>query len=455
MTCALNPRTESWPRLLALSCLLVVAPAQAMTLSEALKLAEQRDPAVAGSLAQLDADRELGRQARATLLPQASVVGRYQETDSKVALTPFGGAGFNERYPNWEYLAELRQPVFRFDFLARLRRADALDEQAEAAGAQREQALIYRVADRYLGVLRARSALALSEREAASIRRSLEDTRKRFEVQLVPGTDLREAQARDDLAQAALLVARQRLETAQDLLEESTGNGYVALPDLAPDAPLPGLDEDSRDIWLQRTLAGNPALRLARANLDIARANSRSSQSQALPELDAVASYGEQDQSEARFASKGSTTVVGLELRVPLLAGGGNLSRIREASARLRQAQGEMDRLVGEVQRETRRLLREAQTTRLQVGAFRQALASATVAEQATRYGYEAGKRTMVDVLNAQAATAAAQRNLDDARYNHLLSLLALKQYAGALGLSDFELLDELLTPMAGNGEAV
>lgn len=425
--------------------------ASALTLSEALQLAGEKDPAVSGSRALLEAERQLGSQERATRLPQLSAIGRIQEVDSRITSTPFrdpnipGSGGFNERYRSKDASVELRQPLFRFDFLARGDRADALDELAEANGKQREQALMVRVADRYLGVLRALSALEASEQEAASIRRALDDTRLRYEVQLVPGTDLKEAQARDDLAQAALLQARQAVENAQDLLEETTGRGYDPLPRLSEETPLPALDDVRLETWQTRTQAGSPLVRQAQAQLEIAKANLSSSRSAALPTLDAVGTYGYQDTSESRIGGEGSNTQYGVELRVPLFSSGGNRARIREAAARHEAARGEFNRVNSEVRRETRRLVRQVTISRQQAEAFERALTSAEAAEQATRYGYEAGKRTLVDVLNAKSALAQARRQRDEARYGHLLSALQLKQYAGGLTPADFALIDTVL----------
>jgi outer membrane protein len=185
---------------LGLAC---APPAQAMSLSEALQRAGQNDPAFAGSLAQYDIERESGRQERGTLLPNLSLTGNYSKASTE-ATFPFATAP-EEDYKSWSAALVARQPLFRLDWFARGERAKALDAQAETGLIDRKQQLLRRVADRYFGVLVAQDSQALAEAEAQAVRESLEDTRKRYEVELVPGTDLKEAQARDDLAQARLL----------------------------------------------------------------------------------------------------------------------------------------------------------------------------------------------------------------------------------------------------------
>jgi len=416
-----------------------------MTLREALQRAIDSDPAVAASLAQRAADREAGVQERATRLPQLSATGTISTTDSEVISTPFG-AGFQERYDGWNVAAELRQPLFRYDFLARGHRADAQDQIGEQAFIQRGQALVVRVAERYLAVLKATNELTLAQAEADAVAKSLSDVRKRYDVQLVAGTDLKEAQARNDLAQASLLTAQQAVASAQDALDETTGNGRAQLFAFKSSTALPALDSLDAEVWLTRARANNPTYQQAVAQVQLAQANVTSRRSEFLPTMDIVATHGRQDMSESRIGSKANNSVIGLELNVPIFAGGGQSSKVREAQARLAQAQAEQARSERELLRETRRLFREVETARAQSLAYQRAVESAQAAEQATRYGYEAGKRTITDVLNAQSNTVQAQRNLDRSRYDALLKMLQLKQQAGVLDAADLAALDTLLT---------
>lgn len=422
-----------------------------MSLREALQRAIDSDPAVASSLAQRAADREAGIQERATRLPSLNVSGVIKNTDSEVLSTPFKdpsatSSGFEERYDSWQVGAELRQPLFRYDLLARGRRADAQDQLGEQAFIQRGQALVIRVAERYLAVLNASNELISAQTEAEAVSKSLSDVRKRYDVQLVAGTDLKEAQARHDLAQANLLAAQQAVDSAQDALDEVTGNGRAQLYALQTSRALPDLDSLDVEVWLTRARKNNPAYQQAIANLEIAQANATSRRSEALPVLDLVASHGRQDMSESRIGSKANSTEVGVELRMPIFAGGALSSKVREAQARLAQAEADKARQERELLRDTRKLFREVQTGRAQSQAFQRALESSQAAEQATRYGYEAGKRTITDVLNAQSNTVQAKRNLDRSRYDVLLKMLQLKQQVGILDANDLTTVDSILT---------
>lgn len=427
--------------------MLPALPAPAMTLSEAFQRASAADPVVASANALRDAGMEAGVQERATRLPRLNATANANNTDTNVVKTPFSATGFREGYNSWTASVEARQPLFRYDWWARGRRADARDRQAELGYVQKVQAQVSRVAERYLAVLKARNELALAEAEADAVRKSLSDTRKRYDVQLVPGTDLKEAQARDDLKQAGLLAARQSLEAAQDGLDEVTGAGREPLSFLAASTALPSLTPADAESWLAQARERSPSYLLTQAAEEVARADVESRRAEALPTIDIVGTHARQDLSDSRIGSKLDTTQVGLELKVPLFASGANLSKVREAQARLRAAEAERQRVERELRRDVSRSVRDVGTAEAQAAAYQRVAESAQAAEQAVRYGYEAGKRTITDVLNAQSNTVQARRNLDQSRYDVLLKTLQLKQQAGVLTPDDLTAIDRLLTP--------
>ena len=434
-------------RLVLLGTCAAAMPAQAMTLMEALQRAVEHDPAVEQSLALYDAEREAGRQERSALLPSLSASGTYTHTDVETRSAFFGD--FEERYDSWSAGIELRQPLFRLDWFARGDRAQAQDRLADAGLAQRKLDLLTRVAERYFTVLVAQAGLEQADAEVEAVRKSLDDTRKRYEVELVPGTDLKEAQARDDLAQAQRLIAERELEAARDALAELTGAGAGPLPALRGEARFPPLTPAQVDDWVQATRQQNPGLMTAAEELKRATADVRSRQSLAAPSLDAVGRYGRDDSSESQIGQRADQGQIGVELTIPIYAGGINSSLVREARARERAADANLRRLTAEAERQTRQLFRQVQTGYAEIAAHEQVLASAIAAGQATGYGYDAGTRTISDVLDANSRVVEARRNLAEARYTLLLSLLQLKQVSGSLSERDFVEIDRLLSSAA------
>lgn len=404
--------------------------AGAMTLSQALQEAVQRDPVVDISNAVFAAESQLGEQERSTLRPSVSVEGQgfQNRSDSKFA---FGQE--KDTYPSWSAYLTARQPLLRMDWFARGDRADLRDALAEEAQTDRRAQFIVRVCLRYLDTLLAEDRVRLAESEARAITESLSNTQKRYDVELVPGTDLKEAQARDDLSQARLLSERAALEDARDALQEITGYPRTPLPDLREDIQFPPLAPDTAAGWVNIAKQHNSALRLAELNVQLAKTNVESRKAEAMPSVDLIAEAGRNDSSEYSLGQRQDDARIGVEMKIPIYAGGYNTSRVREAEARLMEAEADLARVSLETERTMRTQFRAVDTAKAEAVAYDRALQSALLAQRATAAGYDAGTRTITDVLDAQTRVADANRNRNAARLNLLIKLLELNATSGTL----------------------
>ena len=79
------------------------------------------------------------------------------------------------------------------------------------------------------------------------------------------------------------------------------------------------------------------------------------------------------------------------------------------------------------------------------VKALKQSVESSKIALSATEAGYEVGTRTAVDVLLARQRLLDAQTNYAKSRYDYLLNVLTLEQYAGTLDERSVERINGLL----------
>lgn len=431
-------------RLAAAFALTLVMPqiAAAMTLGDALKRAAEFDPAVDVALAAYAAESELSEQERGLLRPRlsAEAQGLQNYSDSQFA---FGSERGN--FSSWAAAVQARQPLLRMDWSARGERADLRDAVADENQANRRSLFVVRISQRYLDVLLAEDRVRQAESEAGAVRKSLDDTRKRFDVELVPGTDLKEAQARDDLAQAQLLSQRSALEDARDALQEVTGYDRSPLPALRGDLSFPPLVPAEAQGWVDSAIRNNSMVRLARMQQALAKADVATRKAEALPEVDLVAEAGHSDSSEFTLGQRQDDARIGVELRVPIYAGGINAARVREAEAREREAEAELDRITLETGRSARTYFRAVETARAESAAFERALESAQLAEKATAAGYDAGTRTIIDVLDAKSRVVAASRSRNESRLNLLSTLLQLNAASGTLTAEMVFGLDPLL----------
>jgi len=431
-------------RALALGLMLVslTAPASAaMLIYEALERAAERDPTYLAAFASQRADRELGEQDRGSLRPTLDVLGGAQITSSDSEFA-FGQA--KETYPSWTASLEARQPVLRMDWGVRANRANASDALADAAFKQQQIDFVARVAGRYLDALNAQDQLKLIEAENLAVRESLEDTRKRYEAELVPGLDLREAEARDDLSRAQRIAAQAAVDDAIDALAELTGPFDLPLPSLKQTAQPPNLPATTVDGWLEIANENSTALVIAQRQAEIAAADARSRKAETQPRADLVAAVAHNDSTEYSLGQRQNEARVGLEVIVPIYGGGITSSRYREAMAREEEAKYSLQRVRMEMRREIARQFRDVQVARANTDAFRRSLVSANTAQAAVEAGYDAGTRTITDVLDAKSRTAQVQRDLNGARYDLLANTLLLQSTAGILTVEQLVAIDAL-----------
>lgn len=440
-----EPSRRGWARALALALLMGVAPgayAEKLLLSEALLRASDNDPAYAAAMAVQRAEREIGVQERSALRPTVGINGggQFIASDSEFA---FGSA--QEEYPAWSATLEVRQPLLRLDWSARRGRADARDALADAQFRQSQIDFIARVVQRYLDAMRTHDQLVSTQAEVAAVEKSLGDVRKRYEVELVPGTDLKEAQARFDLARAQLLRAEAAREQAYDALAELTGSFEPPLPRLKTQLTLPQPPVNTLDGWMNLMGESSATLEMAALRLRIAEADRRSRKADAQPRADIVASAGRIDSTQSELGSRQDEARIGVEFSVPIYAGGLNSSLLREAEARIDEARHAQERIVRESEREIRTQFREFDVARISADALSVALESSRAAETAVMAGYDAGTRTIADVLDAKQRVAQAERDYNEARYELLTRLLMLQAAAGSLTVEAVLALDSLL----------
>jgi outer membrane protein len=426
----------------------LAAPAAApgADLLEVYSLAAQSDPVFRQVAAAKRAVLEQRPQALAQLLPSLELNANTYSNDQDISAGfVVDGTGGDVSFNSHGYSLDLAQPLFRRDRWLRLRQADSRIRQADAELMAAQQDLVLRVAEAYFNVLAARDNLAFAQAEKRSLSRQLEQVKQRFEVGLTAITDVQEAQAGYDRAVAQEIAAENAVDNAYEALREITGVYIDELDPLGEEMPLTRPEPEDIEAWTRTALEQNLDVVAAMHAVETAREEIKVQHAGHLPTLDLVATHA-YDKSGGRFgANKVHTTAVGLQLNVPIFAGGFVSSRTREAQQRL----DEQLEILERARRESQRLTREAYLGVIsgisQVQAFKQAVVSSETALQATEAGFQVGTRTAVDVVTAERGTSQARRDLARARYDYLLNTLRLKRAAGVLSDEDLAAINRWL----------
>ena len=430
---------------LAAGLLAVSAVASAVQLPEDLfDLALENDPTYQAALAEAEAGAQNFKIRRGSILPQISASAGAQRVDSEVESDFF--MSFEETYNSYNYGVNLRQPLFRWDLLSRLERGRIENLAARVKLRRTRQELVGRLTTAYFNVLAAQDALATAKAEQAAVARNLEQVQDRFDVGQIAITGLREAQARADVAEASVIEAELGLINAQDRLSEIVGIQALELQPLQGQHSDVRMKYDSVGGWLEQAMTRNSPVVAATLQYRIAEQDVRRAESGLMPELDLTASYGTQDSSDSRIGQDATQATIGLELNVPIYAGGTLRAQKAAAVSRLEQRAAELERARIQAATEVRANFRAVKTADRRIAALSKVVTSSEAALEAVRDGYEVGTRTLVDVLDAEQAALRAKRDVNAARYNYLTAMIDLELASGTVVDGDWQRLNAAMT---------
>lgn len=414
-------------------------PVMAENLADIYNQAKNSDPTLLRSAAQRDAAFESVTSSRSTLLPQINLTAGYN----------YGESYFGAEDNAFTAGIGLSQELYQRSSWVTLETAEKNARQADSAYAAQQQELILRVATAYFEVLRAQDSLEFVQAEKSAVERQLDQEKQRFEVGLSAITNVHEAQAEYDSVLAEEVIARNNLVNSYETLREITGAGHKNLDILDIERFSAAKSDKSTDALVEQAQNQNLSLLAARISQDIARDNIRLASSGHLPSLtfDASAGYAngtlsDQDVDDTNYN-------LGINLSVPLYTGGSVTSQVKQAEYNYVAVSEDLEASYRSVVKTVRASNNNIDATIGSIRAFEQSLISAESALAAVETGYEVGSRTIVDVLDFTRRVFEAKRNLSDARYNYIISVLQLKEAVGTLSEQDILSINEGLKQSA------
>ena len=424
-------------------------PLSAADLLQTYREARANDPVYASARAARDAGREAMPQGLAGLLPTLSASGFTQMNNVDIdyrGLLPASNRAGNTN----GYSVTLTQPLFNWQSIMLYKEAGFKVAQAEAAFGQVAQDLIVRVAQAYFDVLASQDSLAFIQAQKVAISEQLAQAKRNFEVGTATITDTHEAQARFDLSASQEIAAQSDLEIKKSALQQIIGKFPERLMPLKPSTALSPPKPNAMEQWVTTAEEQNFAVRVQQAALEIASREIERSRAGHYPSLNLVGNYGHNSASistvgTVNVGTDSTSRVVGLQLAIPLYAGGGVSSVVRQAISNEEKARQDLENARRSAAQATRQAYLGVNNGMAQVNALEQALVSSQSALDSNKLGYEVGVRINIDVLNAQQQLFSTKRDLAKARYDTLLAGLKLKAASGTLTEDDLEAVNRLL----------
>ncbi|SON48185.1 outer membrane channel protein TolC [Vibrio tapetis] len=406
------------------------ATASADSITEIYNLAKQNDPQLLSAAASREAAFEAVNSSRSTLLPQINLTAGYDiartsadrpERESNVLSA---GVGFT-------------QELYQRSSWVNLELAEMSARQVDSTYAAQQQGLILRVSQAYFEVLRAQDSLEFVRAEKAAVARQLEQTKQRFEVGLSAITDVHDAQAQYDSVLASEVLADNTLINSYESLREITGQEHANLDVLDTERfSASKSDTPSADL-VKEAQEKNLSLLAQRIAQDIAKDSIKLASSGHLPSLSLKGGYQYSDKTESVANQSNNDFNIGVQLAVPLYTGGNTTSQVKQAESKYVAASQDLEKVYRSVVKDVRAQNNNISATIGAIRAYDQSVISAESALEATEAGFDVGTRTIVDVLDSTRRLYDANRNLSNARYDYILSVLKLRQAVGTLSEQD------------------
>lgn len=416
-----------------LSCSMAV---HSMDLLQVFDAALQQDATLLAAKATAAVERERLPQAKSQMLPNlsASVSRSNNQLESKSTNILGQEQVINLGYPSSNNSLTLRQALYRPQLTAQYDQAQAQVDAAEATLAQEVQSLAVRVSGAYFEAMLTHEQLALILAQRVAYTTQLDAARKALAGGSGTRTDIDEAQARLDMNAAQEIEARQNiaytLQQVQSLISQPVDKlASLDVSKLTLDYPEPNLLQH----WVSRAEQRSPYLSALQARVSVARQDIEKARSGHYPTLDAVAQWTQSEsENVTNTSSRYTNNSIGLQLSIPLYSGGYVSASVRQALAGLERADQSLEAGRRDLRLRVHKEFRGVTENIPKIKALEQALLSAEQLVSSNQKSFQAGSRTLLDILNAQQQRTLVQRDLAQARFLFLLAKIRLLALVGS-----------------------
>ncbi|HET7306250.1 MAG TPA: TolC family outer membrane protein [Gammaproteobacteria bacterium] len=435
--------------------------AHAADLWDVYQLVKQNTPLLRQAEADYKAAVENKPIARSGLLPQLDI-NASRERDKYSGTT--AGVTDNQvvqqqlTLTNFSTYAQLRvtQTIFDWQDWVALAKADAQAAQAAASYDAARQSVIIQTAQAYFNVLEAQDILGVTKADEQALAKQLHQAERRYQVGLSGIVNVQQARAAHDQARASVIQKRQSLIATQQTLQALTKTPVPNLKEPGSTLPLDLPEPNDVEKWVDKALKQNATLTASKLAARVAAHEVDRQQAARYPDISLFASHNINDVSSNNLLQNQNLTgnFVGIQVSLPIFSGGAIAARSSQAKYQHVSAEAARDQQALVVRSNTVTDFRDVVSGIASVKALRESVKSSKASLAATEEAFKkASSATTLDVLRARETLLNAQTAYARARYSYLLSLLKLKQDAGALGPEDVKAMSDYFTqsPAQGN----
>ena len=382
------------------------APAtpESTTLAALFALADRENPALATERKEIDIATAAIWEAQ--LYPNPTLVGTVEDL--------VVGSGFSSSTRR----VGVRVPIVVGGRLkAGARAAEADRDVAALRYLWRRREVFLEIRKAYVALLGARRARQAAE-ESRALAASLVDTAKtRHTASVAPESEVLKAQVDLGKAEGELAAADRDIEAAGRSLRTAVGSQAID-PTTLPGSLVAGFVVPAWASVRARVVAEHPLVLLARREVEASQLHVAAAVAERTSDIELEASAGQNPEGDG---------VVGLSVGIPLPINSRNEGRIAGAEARHAQSMARVGAEAREAERRASDAYKALARSQEQTSRYAEVvLPTAEKALEQSRFGFEKGKFTYLDVLDAQ-------RTLAEAKTAYAAALSELNQAAAEL----------------------
>lgn len=406
-----------------------------LTLESALDLALSENPTI--KVAEMEVERYdyVKRQTWGNLLPQLSLGGQYQHTFIKQNMSKGFDIGAKQ-YDNLSASAQLTVPLFAPQVYRTMKMNDTeMAVAVETARASRIT-LASEVRKAFYNILLAEQSLRVLRESEATVTRTVEETRLKYDNGLAAEYDLLTAQVQLSNLRPTILQTETSITVAKRLLKM-----YLSIPegveievegelDAMRDAVIEGADllstdisqnSDLRTLELQEQLLTR-SLRVANASRwpTVAAVGNFSFSGTNMGSFDFDSMIGGGEPKIDRSWYWQHPLIGGIQLSVPLFSGLTKMNKSREIKNQIAQLAMQRDYARQQIEVQVRSAINDLMTAREKMYAQEKTVEQAAKAYSISETRYGAGAGTMLELNTAQLSLTQAQLNFSQAIYDYL-----------------------------------
>ncbi|NOX69825.1 MAG: TolC family protein [Gammaproteobacteria bacterium] len=418
--------------------LLTVRPAAGETLQEAWLIATAEDLTIEAAefrVAAAESDLAAARGSRWPTLVASASATQFNETPA----FDFSGAGLPGQLPLFggssQLMADARVtlPLFTSGMISNSVQAAKSSVQVQRLRSQAHaQDVRLKVAENFIGVLRASSALRVAESLVSSLTRHVADINDMFATGAVAKNDLLAAQVSLAAAKQRQLQARNNVDLTKAMYNKGLGRRLADPVNL--DDKLPGLDSrlvpESLQVLTETAFSNRSELDGLRSAAEATGARAQSTRAKSRPQLSLVGGYTALENS---FLNRQDFWSIGFGVQWAVF----DANRSRDKASALSMQSSALYReyrdlqSVVELQVHSAWLQMNETVARIKLaeGAIEQANENLRV----VRDRYRNGEGTNTEVLDAEGLRTVSRSNYDNARYDAAYARYRLARAVGVL----------------------